>query len=159
MKRRTAIKQLFFLAGGILIASSCTGDASKASIALNKVDFSKTDEQLLAELVEAIIPQTDSPGAKELSIHLFVMKMVDDCHSEQDQKDFIDGLKKAQQLQGKSQEEIRTYLKNLETNDPFFSILKRRTIMGYENSEYVMKNKLVYQLVPEKYQGEVKIKA
>lgn len=157
MKRRTAIKQLFILAGGMVIATSCTGDRNKASIALSKVDFSKDDEDVLAELVEAIIPETDSPGAKSLNLHLFVMKMVDDCHSPEDQKSFVAGLKKAKSLHGKSGSEILTYFSSLPKDDTFLAILKSRTIMGYQNSEYVMKNKVIYELVPGRYDGAVKV--
>jgi hypothetical protein len=48
-------------------------------------------------------------------------------------------------------------LKALPQDDVFFNILKRRTIQGYKNSEYVMKNKLVYELVPGRYNGAFKI--
>lgn len=157
MKRRTAIKQLFILAGGIVIATSCTGDRQKSSIALSKVDFSKEDEELLADLVEAIIPETDSSGAKSLNLHLFVMKMVDDCHSPKDQKSFLEGLKMAKELKGKAVSEIQTYFSTLPKEDTFFAILKNRTIMGYQNSEYVMKNKVIYELVPGRYDGAVKV--
>lgn len=157
MKRRTAIKQLFILAGGIAIATSCTGDRNKASIALSNVDFSKDEEYLIGDLVESIIPETDSPGAKTLNLHLFVMKMVDDCHSPEDQTAFVDGLKKSKILKGKSQQEIQHYLSALDKEDKFLSILKRRTIMGYQNSEYVMKNKIIYELVPGRYDGAVKV--
>ena len=157
MKRRTAIKQLFILAGGIAIATSCTGNRNKASIALSNVDFSKDDEDLLGEIVESIIPETDSPGAKTLKLHLFVMKMVDDCHSTEDQTAFVEGLQKAKPVKGKSPQEIQQYLSSLGNDDKFLSILKRRTIMGYQNSEYVMKNKIIYELVPGRYDGAVKV--
>ena len=129
MKRRTAIKQLFILAGGIAIATSCTGDRKSASIALSQVDFSKEDEDLLAELVEAIIPQNDTPGAKALNLHLFVMKMVDDCQSPEDQQEFITGLKDAKSVKGKSVDAIQAYFKSLPQEDKFYKILKHRTIM------------------------------
>jgi hypothetical protein len=157
MKRRTAIKQLFILAGGIAIATSCSGDRKKASIALSNVDFSKDDEVLLGDLVESIIPETDSKGAKSLNLHLFVMKMVDDCHSPEDQAAFVDGLKKFKSVKGKSLEKVQHYLAALDSDDRFLSILKRRTIMGYQNSEYVMKNKIIYELVPGRYNGAVKV--
>ena len=157
MKRRTAIKQLFILAGGIAIATSCTGDRKSASIALSQVDFSKEDEDLLAELVEAIIPQNDTPGAKALNLHLFVMKMVDDCQSPEDQQEFITGLKDAKSVKGKSIDAIQAYFKSLPQEDKFYKILKHRTIMGYQNSEYVMKNKVIYELVPGRYNGAVKV--
>lgn len=159
MNRRTALKQMFIMAGGIMIATSCDFSSKAPSIQLNQIKLNHDDEIFLSELVEAIIPQTDSPGAKELNLHLFVMKMLDDCTSPEDQKKFLDGLKAAQQVKGKPLAEQQAYLNSLDKEDAFFNILKRRTIQGYKNSEYVMKNKLVYELVPGRYNGAYKIEA
>jgi len=159
MNRRTALKQMFIMAGGIMIATSCDFSSKAPSIQLNNVKLNLDDEQLLSELVETIIPKTDSPGAKELNLHLFVMKMLDDCTSPEDQKKFLEGLKAAEKVKGKSAEEQLAYLKALSNEDVFFNILKRRTIQGYKNSEYVMKNKLIYELVPGRYNGAAKIDA
>lgn len=150
---------MFIVAGGIMIATSCDFSSKAPTIQLNKVKLNLDDEQMLAELVEAIIPKTDSPGAKELNLHLFVMKMLDDCTSPEDQHKFTDGLKAASELKGKTLEEQQAYLKALPEDDVFFKILKRRTVQGYKNSEYVMKNKLVYELVPGRYNGAAKIDA
>lgn len=158
MNRRTALKQFFIVAGGLIIASSCTEGGKEASIELHNIALSATDESLIGDLVEAIIPQTDSPGAKALNLHLFVMKMLDDCHSPDDQEAFLKGLKLAKKANLKTESERITYLKGLE-NDLFFDILKRRTLQGYLNSEYVMKNKLIYELVPGRYDGAVKVNA
>ncbi|MFD1771914.1 gluconate 2-dehydrogenase subunit 3 family protein [Sphingobacterium suaedae] len=159
MNRRLAIKQLFVLAGGMMIATSCSTKSNSASIALNNVAFTASDEALLANLVDAIIPKTDSPGAKELHIHLFVMKMVDDCHSPEDQKLFIKGLEDASPLAEKPADAVISYLNTLEKEDVFLKILKQRTVQGYLNSEYVMKNKLKYELIPGRYDGAVKVNA
>lgn len=157
MNRRSAIKQLFVLAGGMMIATSCSTNSKSASIALENIDFTASDEALLAELVEAIIPKTDSPGAKELNLHLFVMKMLDDCHSPADQEAFLQGLKDASEVSGKSAAEITAYLKTRGEEDVFLKLLKQHSIQGYLNSEYVMKNKLIYELVPGRYDGAVKV--
>lgn len=156
MDRRSAIKQLFVLAGGMMIATSCSTDGS-ASIALQHIKMSASDEALLAEIVEAIIPETDSPGAKTLKLHLFVMKMLDDCHGPEEQDQFLKGLKDAKKLSGKPAAEVVAYLQQLGAEDVFAKIAKQRTIQGYLNSEYVMKNKLIYELVPGRYNGAVKV--
>lgn len=159
MNRRTAIQQLFILAGGIMIASSCSSDKNKASIELTNIDVSAEEEELLGNVVEAIIPKSDSPGAKELNLHLFVLKMIDDCHGPEDQKRFLDGLKATKSQKGKATSDIQGYLNNLPADDAFLSLVKKRTIQGYLNSEYVMKNKLIYELVPARYNGALKIDA
>ncbi|WP_099369986.1 gluconate 2-dehydrogenase subunit 3 family protein [Sphingobacterium sp. 1.A.5] len=157
MDRRTALKQMFIIAGGMMIATSCDFSSKATSIQLNNVKLDSDDELFLSELVETIIPKTDSSGGKDLNLHLFVMKMLDDCTSPEDQKKFLEGLKTAEKIKGKSAAEQIAYLKALPQDDVFFNILKRRTIQGYKNSEYVMKNKLVYELVPGRYNGAFKI--
>lgn len=157
MDRRTALKQMFIIAGGMMIATSCDFSSKAPSIQLNNVKLDSDDELFLSELVETIIPKTDSSGGKDLNLHLFVMKMLDDCTSPEDQKKFLEGLKTAEKIKGKPSAEQIAYLKALTEDDVFFNILKRRTIQGYKNSEYVMKNKLVYELVPGRYNGAFKI--
>lgn len=159
MNRRMAVRQMFIMAGGMMIASSCDFTSNSPSITLDQLDLDRSDEDLLAELVEAIIPKTDSPGARDLQLHLFVMKMLDDCTSPEDQEKFIQGLAEAQCIKGKDIETQQLYLTNLPVDDVFLTILKRRTIQGYKNSQYVMENKLIYELVPGRYNGAVKIEA
>jgi hypothetical protein len=101
MKRRSAIKNLLIIAGGIAILPSCSQESGGASIQLNNLDIGQKQEDLLAEIAETIIPKTSSPGAKDLKLHLFVLKMVDDCHNKYDQKIFTDGLNTIDQLSKK----------------------------------------------------------
>ncbi len=160
MQRRTALKQLFFIAGGIVLFPSCWGGANKASIALRKLYINAEQENLLAEIVESIIPETDSPGGKALHLHLFVLKMIDDCHNEEDQQVFVQGLKDWDQEMNNSLGQ--SYLVKIEQDKEhplfdFFMMTKRRVIQGYLNSAYVMKNKLIYELVPGRYNGYAKV--
>jgi len=161
MNRRTAVKQLFIIAGGLALLPSCLREQGGTSIALHSIEMSAKDEAFLADLVDRLIPETDSPGAKKLNLHLFVMKMVDDCHSPEDQQAFLEGLATARkELDGKSADGFKSYFDGQESAEkkaPFYQIFKRRTIQGYLNSQYVMKNKLVYELVPGRYNGEMKI--
>jgi len=160
MNRRTAIKQFFIFAGGLTILSSCLNDGG-ASIVLNKLKLSAEDEQFLADLVDVLIPKTDTPGGKELNLHLFVIKMVDDCESSENQEKFVSGFNKLRkQLNLANGKETESKLANLtdKTDEKtFFEIFKSRAIQGYLNSEYVMKNKVIYQLIPGPYNGAVKI--
>jgi len=169
MNRRRAIKSFILASGAILIMPSCIRQEGKASIVLNNLNVSAEQEELLAEIVDTLIPPTDSPGAKELQLHLFVLKMVDDCHEESDQQDFMNGLSaingSARQYLGEpfvssTQQKRESFLKVLELNEDvskelksFYNIMKRRTIQGYLNSEYVMTNLVKYELVPGRYNG------
>jgi hypothetical protein len=94
MNRRTVIKNLALVIGGAALLPSCLHDNGKASIALKKINVSADQEKFLADVAETIIPKTDTPGAKDLYLHLFVLKMVDDCFSKKDQTAFMAGLDK-----------------------------------------------------------------
>lgn len=160
MNRRTAIKQFFIIAGGLTILSSCLNDGG-ASIVLNKLKLSAEDEQFLAELVDVLIPKTDTPGGKDLNLHLFVIKMVDDCESPENQEKFVSGFNKLRKqlnlANGKETENKLANLTDKTDEKTFFEIFKSRAIQGYMNSEYVMKNKVIYKLIPGPYNGAVKI--
>lgn len=150
---------MFFVAGGLVIASSCSSNPEQASIQLNHVDFTREDELLLARWVDAIIPKSDTPGGVDLNLHLFVMKMVDDCTSPTDQEAFVAGLKRSRKVKDAEAEQMIAYFADLSEDDVFGRILKARTVQGYVQSEYVMTTKLVYELVPGRYNGAVKIEA
>lgn len=165
MNRRTLVKQLFIIAGGIAILPSCLREQGGASIVLQNIKLSASDEDFLAKLAEIVIPKTDSPGGLELNLHLFVMKMVDDCESPENQKVFVKGMQALKDnSESQTSEQLLTSITALEGHKEgdeaaFFKIFKNRTIQGYLNSEYVMKNKLIYKLIPGPYQAAVKLKA
>lgn len=169
MKRRSAIKNLIIFAGGIYLLPSCAGDG-KSSIELKNLDILTSEEALLAEVAETMIPQTaDAPGAKELNLHLFTLKMVDDCHKKEEQKAFKTGLaslnkisldkygKPFNQLDTASRTEfIETTMKEGAEDaslKSFFTITKRRVIQGFSQSKFVMTDMKQYELVPGRYNG------
>lgn len=137
------------------MAPSYLHGEGRASIVLNNMEVSACQEDILGELVEILIPETDSPGAKSLNLHLFVLKMVDDCHSKEDQILFGEEMRRleAEGLRGTSFWEEDKEGKLLE----FSKIVKHRCIQGYLNSKYVMQNELIYELVPGRYDGAYKI--
>src|SRR5688572_20544622 len=98
MERRSAIKTMMIIAGGIAILPACSGKKEKASIQLNNLDVSADQESALAEIAETIIPATNTPGGKGLNLHLFALKMVDDCHDKTEQEKFFLGLTQLDEL-------------------------------------------------------------
>jgi len=177
MNRRSAIRNLAIVAGGILILPSCIQDQKKgkASIKLNKINLDIDQENLLAEIGETIIPETDTPGAKSLKLHLFVMKMIDDCYEKADQEKFVKGLKALADiaddkygkpfasLSSKEKQELLLGIENSKDEKDnslhFYKLMKYRTIQGYMNSKYVMTNITKYELVPGRYNSYFPVKA
>lgn len=183
IKRRTAIRSLLIIAGGAMVLPACYRQSGKASIQLSNLNLTEADEELLEMLAESLIPETDTPGSKSLKLHLFVLKMVDDCYKPEDHDKFTKGLQAfpayAKSVLGKdfataNTDERTTLLLNIQeikkteiTENAgntaelelagnikrFYDISKSKVIQGYMNSKYVMTNLVKYELVPGRYNG------
>src|SRR5690606_22437287 len=83
--RKSFIKQSLIFAGGFAFLPYLPGCRNVQAV---------SSSGTLAELVDLIIPQTDTPGGKELGLHNFVIKMIEDCSDEEQQIDFEEDLSK-----------------------------------------------------------------
>jgi len=172
MNRRTAVKNLAFIAGAAALLPACgpeTTKEPKASIALKHLAVSARQEQLLAEVCETIVPRTNTPGAKDLGVHLYVLKMLDDCCEKPEQQAFMSGLTRleaatkrqyGQSFSASSGPQKLQMLQRLEQHKEntadltgFYRTAKRLAVAGYTNSQYFLTNQIVYELVPSRYNG------
>ncbi|CAN5674741.1 gluconate 2-dehydrogenase subunit 3 family protein [soil metagenome] len=177
MNRRTAFKQLLFISTGAALIPACMEDKRKASVLLKNFSISAKQEQLLAELAETIIPKTDTPGAKDISAHLFALKMLDDCSSKEDQDKFVKSLASFESLTkkdlGKSFTEATAaerskLLAQLEAQKDvaqkddavqFYGRMKGLTVQAYTSSLFYLTKVQVYELIPGRYHGCMPVKA
>lgn len=174
ISRRTALKQFLVIAGGVMVLPSCMQqDNSKASITLKNLDVTGKQEQLLAELAETIIPATNTPGAKDLYLHQFALKMVDDCHGPDDRKAFEKGLKAFDQFARKRFDQPFTALPATQRAEllqqiedkkdvpedvaAFYGKVKGLAIQGYLTSKHYLTQVQVYELVPGRFRGCVPV--
>lgn len=171
--RRTVLRQLFFISAGATLLPRCMEDKSKASIMLKNFSISADQESMLAEMAETIIPKTDTPGAKDISAHLFALKMVDDCYKKEDRDKFVKGLAAfesfAKQESGKAfidadageREKVIAALnediKSASDLSFFYQSMKRLTIQAYTTSQFYLTKVNVYQLVPGRFKGCVPV--
>lgn len=169
INRRVAIKNLVMLMTAAAIIPRHLRSSSGPSILLSDLPINASQEALLAEIVDALIPTTDTPSAKDLNVHLFVLLMINDCHDEADQTVFIQGLDQvdsfALEHSGKSfmkcdqteRVELLGKMKSKATTPPelwsFNRLMRHRTIEGYRESEYVMTHILPHQMIPPPYDG------
>lgn len=172
LNRRIAIRQFAFLAAGAALIPSCMQDKSKSAILLRNIKIDQDQEKLLEELSETLIPKTDTPGARDVAAHLFLLKMVDDCMSPEQQQRFISGLKSFQKLAG---QKLTT---SFEAADPsrklafikeihdrngsddlafFYQTSRQYTIQGYASSQFYLTQVQVYELVPSRFHGCVPV--
>ena len=174
--RRTVLKQFLSLSAGVILIPSCMQEnKNKASVLLRNFSITGSQGELLADIAETIIPKTATPGAKDITAHLFTLKMMDDCRSKEDQEKFVKGLQafeaQAEKVTGKpflkaTAEERASFIKGLDgskdTENPavfLYSNVKRYTIQAYTGSEFFLTKVQVYELVPGRYHGCVPVKA
>lgn len=175
MERRSVIRSLVIIAGGIIVLPACQHTPGNASIRLKNIKINADQEKLLAEIASTIIPQTNTPGAREVGAHLFALRMLDDMYEKQVQQNFVTGLKQLEANTKKQFDESfvnctieqkQKMLLGIESKKgyskevfDFYEIMKQRTIEGYLNSKYVMTNIVKYELIPtHKYDGYYPVK-
>lgn len=95
MDRREAVKNMAFLMGGALSATTigvflegCNSPSTKTNGSL----FTEDQLKLITEVADIIIPATDTPGAKAAGVGPFIALMMKDCYPEDAQKAFVKGL-------------------------------------------------------------------
>jgi hypothetical protein len=171
MQRRSAIKNIALTIGGAILLPSWANAWNRESLQHSKF-ISPSQDVLLAEIVETIIPKTNTPGAKDLNVHQFVQRMVMDCYDKKAQETFSKGFdlvessaksnfsKTFMECDAKQRLEVLNKMSNSDNSDEknFVQLVKGLTIRGYLNSEYVMINIRKYEFAPARYHGCVPIK-
>lgn len=160
MQRRDVIKKSILLAGGIALAPGLLARALADPRPL--LDAIPADRlQLLAEMADTIIPDTDTPGAKAAAVQDFIAVAVEACFPPDQRTRFWDGLEAAgrqcQEETGRSFLEaapdarIRFFeqMEAASAGTPgFFQWLKELTLHGYFTSETGATQALDYDPVP-----------
>jgi hypothetical protein len=147
MDRRKALKQLSLLSGGLILLPSCDFSKEEITRAMNNLEVTPTQESLLSDLVDFIIPETNIPGGQSLELDKFVWVMVDDCLPKKQQEVFLKGLSTFEKVGFSS---IKT--ETPATGEVLYLIetTKSFATLGFMQSEFVMTELMPYALVPGK---------
>jgi hypothetical protein len=175
MKRRKALQAIVFYSIASNAIISCKNKEEVLNnIKLSKIKIDKHNADVIDEISKLIFP-TD--GIKEFSNHIalpFILKIVDDCYGDDDQKIFIQGVSRLNErakLELKkdyhklSIEEKKNLLKKIndestETKSElkkFYDIIKDKTLQYYTTTEHYMRNHNAYEMAPGRFIGCKKI--
>lgn len=176
MNRRTCLRSLLAL-GGIMVTSwpFLHWIGFRRYI---KADEFQTWQPLIADLAEVIIPTTDTPGAKDALVDVYILAVMLDCTNAREQHRFLRGLKELndysaaafeknftecslsernqilQHFQEKSSSRIGL-LNKVELRffgEPFFLKLRRLAVEGYCQSQLGATIGLAYDYIPGIYE-------
>jgi hypothetical protein len=173
--RREALRRAATLLGGVLSAPAIAGVlAGCDSRSADGTWRALTSEQgeLVATIAEHIIPETDTPGARAVGVHVFIDRMLAGHYGEEDRKRVLDGLEefdeRARRQCGSpfircSADEQRTLLMRVDEEAfapmagrrdvPWFRTIKELTVLGYYTSEIGATRELRHVAVPERFEG------
>ena len=162
MERRNVIKTL-----GVGLIGFGQLPAWATNWSKDNIVGSQTAElELFAKIVDCLIPETNTPGAKSIGAHQYLEKVIKDCYSDAIQSDVATTLANLNQsakstyqksfdaLDNKQALEI---LKNNTVNKKTVDFLRNLTIRSYTSSEYYLTTHKNYQMAPAYFHGCVEI--
>jgi hypothetical protein len=176
MNRRDLLQNVAILLGGSIVGGSVfsMSGCNSTDQAVNAL-FSQSQVDFMNEIADTILPTTSSPGAKTANVGKFMSVMVFDCYEAANQKIFMEGLKKIDELsekkfgnsfvkataaqrtellQGldKEQKEYQA-TKKKEAPSHYFRMMKELSVLGYFSSKEGATQALRYLPIPGKYDG------
>lgn len=181
MNRRDAIRNVALLMGSALTVSTLTVFQSGCAPSKEKETgvFSTEQKHFFDIIADIILPETDSPGAKEAKVGALIVIMLEDCYSVEDRNKIIQSLQEIEKLgtqsfnkpftslapdqQTKLIENLDQEAYTLASDDrknihDGYRIIKELTLLGYFTSEPGATQALNYIMAPGRFEGCVDLK-
>lgn len=175
LSRREALARIAWLMGGTLVGAEALlgcGRPAAGGAGAAGGGFSAGALALMDEIGEAILPTTDTPGAKAAGIGAFMAMVVEECYEPADQRRFRDGLGEVDRacrarfgreflaVDGAERAALVAELDaaeraRLAAGEPrtFFTLMKQLTLLGYFTSEIGCTQALRFQETPGSFTG------
>ncbi len=167
INRRHAMQRIALILGGVLSAELTAGLNGQVLTLGKRVEVSKEQAALLAEVADVIIPDTDTPGAKAAGAEQFILRVVRDCYRYERQEAFYRGLGQIEEESRRQfsktfaelgTEQKQTIVKHTAKNSrAFFQELRGLTVAGYFTSEIGATQALEYLPIPGRFEGSVRM--
>ena len=185
MDRRRAIKNI---SGALLIGSSLTAILesckTESRLSWKPLYFSDDEALTIGSLADTILPRTDTPGALDVNVDIFIDKVVYGTYDDAGQKNlsseiqlFNDYCKKNYRgkfadLIEKDRHAVLSYYEKMDgkfnprvwgtaVGDPekigFYRSMKSMILWAYTSSEAIGKNVLNYDPVPGVFKGCIEV--
>lgn len=178
MKRREILKYTAYITGAAvsapLISSLLTGCANADGGTSDLQFFDEDSFTLLSDLVDTILPKTDSPSATEMNVHKMIDSMVGTVYKKEDRLDYQKGFQAltSELNDKKSFNKLSTGEKisllnqlesttesSLEKARKAYVDLKQQTIAYYLSTETIGKEFLNYLPIPGSYEPCVSLES
>lgn len=174
MDRRELIKIVSLATGSMLSAPllgsllvSCKEDLSKNEIGNNLFFFDQEDFSKLKEVIDIILPKTDSPSATEVGVHQTIDVMVGTIYDASAQKNYLDQFNALMKYLNASStidvDVLATLSKSEKKSETMAKKglldLKQQTLAYYLSTEEIGTNFLNYLPVPGAYEACISLES
>jgi hypothetical protein len=92
MNRRIALRHLALISGGLALIPSCDFSSEDILAAYEKLKITASQKSLLGDISNTIIPAGEIKGALDLEVPDFILVMINDCFTTENQILFTQGL-------------------------------------------------------------------
>jgi len=166
--RREAIQRAALLLGFALSPSILTGvmQAQPASGRQSRY-LSPRQLDIAGAIIDRILPRTDTPGALDVGVLVFVDLMYGEFMTEEERRRFVSGIELVESASlsayqtryGRLELALRERIlqavaeASADQEKPFYLQIKELAIVGYFTSEEVAKNILRHEPIPGPFQG------
>ncbi|HYG18199.1 MAG TPA: gluconate 2-dehydrogenase subunit 3 family protein [Ohtaekwangia sp.] len=172
MDRRHVLKTIIAASGALVALPSWASSWTVSGIAGHQTSFAATGQELLASVVDTIIPAGNSIGALSVGVDKFLQKLFDNCYAQDVRDNIKQQLQRLEDLaqlhyrkpfvacdQLQRQELLLTFSgSEKKAEKDFFELVKSETIRGFNTSREVMVTYHGYKVVPGHYHGCVDVK-
>jgi gluconate 2-dehydrogenase gamma chain len=163
MDRRTSLAALSALAGRALLPSVLEAWAQTTPSDWRPRAVAGALGPQLAALVDALLPETDTPGGRRVGVHVFIDLAVAECLTPDGRTAFVTGLtelnatcrsRHGADLDGVAPTVVAGVLREAEgRKSPFVKELKSLAVLGYATSQLGATRALAYDPSPGRYRG------
>lgn len=173
ISRREALHRLTLLVGGAISAPAMSAvlggcRAEPATAGWMPRVLTRAQADLVGTLVDLIMPPTQTPGAKDAGVPVFIDTLLHDWVEPEDRARFLNGLVALEeesfiQATPEQQSAILTRLDHEASRAreedadplPFFATLKEWTLVGYYTSEIGATRELQWHAAPGRYDADL----
>lgn len=170
MNRRKTLKNLMLASVGLVSLPAWAKGWSSEQIVIPQL-FITEEQEVLAAVVDTIIPEGDNIGALLVGIDKYLQRLMADCYEPEIQENVrfqLNSLtESAEMIYNKTfvtcnQFERQTILLPRSTSEDiaqkdFFDLMKNETIRGFRTSKEVMMKYYDYKVAPGHYYGCVEL--
>jgi len=173
MDRREAIRRTALVMGGLVSAPAILGVLNgctpEPGLQWLPRFLTKDEARMVEQMADIIIPETDTPGAKQVGVPQFIDRMINDVYSAVNKEKFKDSLAKFEEdvnaefgkafnkLKPEQQEayikKINEVAVNARADHYFFMTVKELTVLGFFTSQVGATQVLQHKPVPGEQRG------